>query len=217
MPANLVGRLSLATLGLAILATAAPAAHAQAHPKIQVEVSRDYTGGQTGYSGIASGAFETHTDGLVRHSVGASLLAPIAPRTSLRIGLLLSSKGFTERALIDGVTTRRKVDFVYLGAPIALGYNLVNTRRGLQPFAEVGILPEVLTRDDDESEYYDPDMRGVGLSYLFSVGLKYNLGDGRALVLAPEVRHGARGYSYRAPGRYDFTPSTGAIKLGFQF
>ncbi|HEX2080459.1 MAG TPA: hypothetical protein VHG08_22340 [Longimicrobium sp.] len=120
----------LAVLGLTLLATAAPAVHAQARPKIQVEVSRDYTGGQTGYSAIAVGSFETHTDGAVRHSAGASLLAPIAPRTSLRIGLLLSSKGFTERANIDNVITRRKVDFLYLGAPIALGYNLVNTRRG---------------------------------------------------------------------------------------
>ncbi|HEX2080460.1 MAG TPA: hypothetical protein VHG08_22345 [Longimicrobium sp.] len=79
------------------------------------------------------------------------------------------------------------------------------------------MLPEVLTRDDDGSRYFDPDMRGVGLSYLFSFGLKYDLGDGRALVVGPELRHGARGYSYRAPGRYDFLPSTGAIKLGVQF
>ena len=171
-------RAYLAVLGLALLAAATPA-----HGQYQVEVSMDHTGAAS-MSGIIAdgpgGGFQASQKEAVRYSVGASRLNRIAPRTSLRIGLLLSNKGFTERVTTPEGTSNREVDFLYLGAPITLGYNLVNTRRGLQPFAEVGVLPEVLTRDDDGSEYFDPDMKGVGISYLLSVGLKYNLGDGRA-------------------------------------
>jgi hypothetical protein len=215
MPANLVGTLSLTALGFAILA-AAPAAHAQEQPRWQIEASLDATGANNGYSLSGHGEnidirYTTH--GALRFSLGASRLAPLGPRTSLRLGLSASDKGFRERRRINGETSQVHVDLLYLGAPLALGYNLVNTRRGLLPFAEVGVVPELLVRDDD-SAYFDSDLERWGVSYLVSVGAKYNLDDGRALTIGPEFRHAAGGYSPR-PG--EFRPTTVGLKLGIQF
>ncbi|HEU0298900.1 MAG TPA: outer membrane beta-barrel protein [Longimicrobium sp.] len=216
MPANLVRGLSLATLGFALLAAAAPAAHAQAHPRWQVEASLDATGPNSYSSSIADGevTFKRSQLEAVRYSVGASRLARIGPRTSLRLGLSFSNKGFRERTETPTETTEIHVDLLYVGAPITLGYNLVNPRKGLLPYAEAGVVPELLVRDD-ESAHFDPILKDVGISYLFSFGAKYNLGDGRALTLGPEVRLSAAGYSPTGPG--EFRPETVGLKLGIQF
>ena len=47
--------------------------------------------------------------------------------------------------------------------------------------------------------------------------MKYNLGDGRAVMLAPELRYAAWDYSHRNPATVDFRPITTSLKLGFQF
>lgn len=215
MPAKLVRGLSLATLGLALLA-AAPAAHAQAQPRWQVEASLDHTGPNTYSSEIADGpaGFQRSQREAVRYSVGASRLARIGPRTSLRLGLSFSNKGFVERTETATETRVIHVDLLYVGAPVTLGYNLVNARKGLLPFAEAGVVPELLVRDD-ESAHFDPVLKDVGISYLFSFGAKYNLGEGRALTLGPEVRLAAGGYSSTGPG--EFRPQTVGLKLGIQF
>lgn len=216
MHATLVERLSLAALGCAILAAAAPAADAQGHLRWQVEASVDATGGSTASRGTADGPrpFTISQRETVRYSIGVSRLARLGPNTSLRLGLSLSNKGFTERTeTVDG-TTDVHIDLLYLGAPLAVGHNLVNTREGLLPFAEVGLVPELLVRDD-ESAHFDPRLTEVGISWLLGFGAKYNLGDGRALTLGPEVRFAARGYSRTGPG--EFHPQTIGLKLGVQF
>ncbi|HEX2080464.1 MAG TPA: outer membrane beta-barrel protein [Longimicrobium sp.] len=216
MPANLVGRLSLAALAFAFVPAAAPAADAQAQPRWQVEASLDATGPNS-YSGLVADGerpFTIKQREAVRYSVGASRLARLGPRASLRLGLSLSNKGFTERTeAVDG-TTDVHVDLLYLGAPIALGYNQVNPRKGLLPFAEAGLVPELLVRDD-ESAHFDPKLTDVGISWLLGFGAKYNLGDGRAVTLGPEIRFAARGYSRTGPG--EFRPQTVGLKLGIQF
>jgi hypothetical protein len=215
MPAPLVRHVPLAALALAILA-AAPAAHAQAQPRWQLDASLDHTGPSSYTSVIADGpsSFQRSQHEVVRYSVGASRLARLGPRTSLRLGLSLSNKGFGERTETQDQTTETHVDLLYLGAPITLGYNLVNPRKGLLPYAEAGVVPELLLRDD-ESAHFDPVLRDVGISYLFSFGAKYNLGEGRALTLGPEVRLAAHGYSPTGPG--EFRPQTVGLKLGIQF
>ena len=203
---------------LALVALAAPAARAQWQPRFQVEASLDHTGSASMVSAIAEtpvGGFERRQQETVRYSVGASALARIAPRTSLRLGLSLASRGFAERTTEDGRTRNDEVDFVYLGAPLTLGYNLVSASRGLRPFVEAGVVPELLVRQDESA--FDYDLRSVGLSYLVGFGVKYNLEGGRALVLAPEVRIAARDYSHDTPGTLEFRPISTGIKLGFQF
>lgn len=211
-------RTRAAVLGLFALAAAAPAARAQSFPLFQVEASLDHTGSEFMSSIIAegpSGGFELDQVEAVRYSVGASALARIAPRTSVRFGLSLSNKGFTERTTTGGETSRREVDLLYLGAPLTLGYNLINPRRGLKPFAEVGIVPELLVRQDESR--FGLDLRDTGLSYLFNIGVKYNLGDDRAVILAPELRYAAGEYSRDNPQTTDFRPITTGLKVGFQF
>jgi hypothetical protein len=155
----------------------------------------------------------------VRYSVGASRLTQVAPRVSVRFGLSLANKGFAERSrttTADGTrTSERQVDFLYLGAPITLGYNLVNRHPGLVPFVEAGVVPELLVRRDESAFQYD--LRDTGLSYLGSFGVKYNLESGRALVLAPELRIAAREYSNNTPGTLEYRPVSVGIKLGVQF
>jgi hypothetical protein len=215
-------RTRAAVLGLFALAAAAPEAQAQRQPRVQVEASVDHTGSEFMHGVIAdgpAGSAELKQKEAVRYSVGASGLARVAPRTSLRLGLLLTNKGFDERSTISSPTgtrtTERHVDLLYLGAPITLGYNVINPRRGLKPFAEAGVLPELLVRQDESD--FGLDLRDTGLSYLFNVGVKYNLGDGRAVMLAPELRYAAREYSRKNPATVDFRPITTSLKLGFQF
>ncbi|HEX6368172.1 MAG TPA: outer membrane beta-barrel protein [Longimicrobium sp.] len=216
MPTFSFGRAGAAAL--ALVALAAPAAHAQWQPRFQVEASLDHTGSASMSSVIAEapqGGFERRQKETVRYSVGASALARIAPRTSLRVGLSLASRGFAERTTEDGRTSENEVDFVYLGAPLTLGFNLINPGRGLKPFVEAGVVPELLVRQDESG--FDYDLRSVGLSYLVGFGVKYNLEGGRALVLAPELRIAARDYSHDTPGTLEFRPISTGIKLGFQF
>lgn len=222
MPTLAVRRSHAAVLALLALAAAAPAAHAQPYSRYQVEVSLDQTGSEFMHASLAlrtAGGSDVSQQEAVRYSVGASRLARVAPRTSLRFGLSLANKGFTERSTTfsaDGrQTSENHVDLLYLGAPLTLGYNLVNPRPGLLPVAEVGVVPELLVRQD--ASELDFDLRETGLSYLFNVGVKYNLEDGRALVLAPELRYAAREYSRSTPGTLEFRPITVALKLGVQF
>ena len=219
MPSLAFVRTPAAVLGLLALAVAAPAAHTQQpYARWQVEASLDHTGSSSMSSVIAEtpqGGFEHRQQETVRYSVGASALTRIAHRTSLRLGLSLASRGFAERTTQDGRTTDNEVDFMYLGAPLTLGYNLVNPGRGIRPFVEAGVVPELLVRQDESG--FDYDLRSVGLSYLVGFGVKYNLQGGRALVLAPEIRIAARDYSRDTPGTLEFRPISTGIKLGFQF
>lgn len=223
MPTLLARRSQAAVLALLALAAAAPAAHAQPYSKFQVEVSLDQTGSEFMHSRYALGASgaggEFSQREAVRYSVGASRLVRVAPRTSARFGLSLANKGFTERSTTLSATGSRTsenhVDLLYLGAPLTLGYNLVNPRPGLTPFVEAGVVPELLVRQD--ASELDFDLRRTGLSYLVNVGVKYNLEDGRALLLAPELRYAAREYSRPTPGTLDFRPITIGLKLGVQF
>lgn len=220
---TLVGRRShAAVLALLALAAAAPAVHAQPYSRYQVEVSLDQTGSEFMHSQIAdgpAGAAQRSQREAVRYSVAASRLARVAPRTSFRFGLSLANKGFTERSTTFSAageeTSENHVDFLYLGAPLTLGYNLVNPRPGVTPFVEAGVVPELLVRQDEGA--FDFDLRRTGLSYLVNFGVKYNLEDGRALVLAPELRYAAREYSRSTPGTLDFRPITIGLKLGVQF
>jgi hypothetical protein len=218
MPAPSFARSHRAVLALVVLATV-PLAHTQAHAQWQVEVSLDQTGSSSMHGVIAelpAGATELSQVEAIRYSVGASRLARIAPRTSFRFGLSLSNKGYTERYSETGSeTSDREVDLLYLGAPLTVGYNLVSTSPGLKPFAEVGIVPELLVREDESA--FDFDLRRTGISYLVNLGVKYNLESGRALVLAPEARFAAREYSGGGPGSMEFRPVTVGIKLGVQF
>jgi hypothetical protein len=218
MPTPLSARLLPSALALLVLA-AAPAVQAQAQPRWQVEVSLDQTGSQSMHGVIAdgpAGGSELSQVEAVRYSVGASRLARVAARTSLRFGLLLANKGYTERHSENGGDpSNRHVDLLYLGAPITVGYNLVNPHRGLAPFVEAGVVPELLLREDESA--FDFDLRRTGLSYLVNLGVKYNLESGRALVLAPEARFAARECSGGAPGSREFRPITVGIKLGVQF
>lgn len=205
-------------LGLLALAAAAPAARAQSQPGFQVEASLDHTGSSSMHSVIADGTdggFQLSQREAVRYSVGASRLARLAPRASLRFGVSLANKGFTERFTSNARTSERHVDLIYLGAPLALGYNLVNSRRGLVPFAEAGVVPELLLRRDESEFQYD--FRDVGVSYLLNLGVKYNFANGRALLLAPEARIAAREYSRDTPGGLEYRPTTVGLKLGVQF
>lgn len=221
MPTPVVRRSHAAVLALLALA-AAPAAHAQPYSRFQVEASLDQTGSHSMHSvfvhGPTSGGQISQREA-VRYSVAASALARVAPRTSFRFGLSLVNKGFTERSTTSSAageqTSENQVDLLYLGAPLTLGYNLVNPRPGMKPFVEAGVVPELLVRRD-ESEF-DFDLRKTGLSYLFNVGVKYNLEDGRALLLAPELRFAAREYSRPTPGTLEFRPITIGLKLGVQF
>lgn len=218
MPTPAFVRAHSAVLGLLVLAAAAPAAHAQQYPRYQVEASLDQTGSHSMYGVIAEGVTESqalHQVESVGYSVAASRLARIAPRTSLRFGLSLADKGYAERSTTGAGTTLRHVDIIYLGAPLTVGYNLVNPRRGVLPFIEAGVAPELLVRRDEGE--FDFDLRRTGISYLFNAGVKYGLPDGRALVLAPEARIAARKYSVDRPGAREFRPITVGIKLGFQF
>lgn len=216
------GRSRAVVMGLLVLAAAAPALHAQSQPRWQVEASLDQTGSTSVSARIADGPTSTsdiRQVEAVRYSVGASALARVAARGSLRFGLSLSNKGFTERSSAESAagtqTTERHVDLLYLGAPLTLGYNLANPRRGMVPVAEAGVVAEALLREDESA--FDYDLRDTGLSYLFNAGVKYTLADGRALVLAPELRIAARAYSREAPGALEFRPVTVGFKLGVQF
>lgn len=218
MPTLTFGRAYSVVLGLVVLAAAAPAAGAQSHPRWQVEASLDHTGSEfmhSVFAETATGGAELSQMETVRYSVGASRLARLAGQVNLRIGLSLSNKGFTEESTRGGETSERHVDLLYLGAPITLGYNLANGSRGIRPFVEAGIVPELLLRQDESA--FEMDLRRTGVSYLASVGAKYNLGDGRAIVLAPEIRIGARKYSRDTPGTVEYRPITTGIKLGVQF
>lgn len=222
MPTFVVRRSHAAVLALLALA-AAPAAHAQPYSRYQVEVSLDQTGSEFMHSRIADGppgaGGEFSQREAVRYSVGASRLARVAPRTSFRFGLSLANKGFAERSTTwsasGSQTSENQVDLLYLGAPLTLGYNLVNPRPGVKPFVEAGVVPELLVRQD--ATELDFDLRRTGLSYLVNFGVKYNLDDGRALMLAPELRYAARNYSRPTPGSFDFRPITVGLKLGVQF
>lgn len=232
MPTLVIGRSRAVVMGLAVLAAAAPAAQAQVHPQYQVEASLDQTGSHSMYMEIKdlpTGGHEVSQVESVGWSVAATRLARIAPRTSLRLGLSLANKGYEERALIltaasqapgspsysTAEETRRRIDLVYLGAPITLGYNLVNPRRGLKPIVEAGVVPELLVRREEGA--LDFDLRETGLSWLVNVGVKYNLGNGRAVVLAPEARIAAWGYSTGGPNKREYRPATVGMKLGVQF
>jgi opacity protein-like surface antigen len=211
-----------AVLALLALAAAPPAAHAQPYSRFQVEVSLDQTGSEFMHSQIVegpAGGREFSQREAVRYSVGASGLARVAPRTSFRFGLSLANKGFTERSSTFSATgtstSENQVDLLYLGAPLAVGYNLVNSRPGVKPFVEAGVVPELLVRQD--ASELDFDLRKTGLSYLVNLGVKYNLEDGRALMLAPELRYAVWEYSEPAPGGPEFRPITIGLKLGFQF
>jgi hypothetical protein len=218
MPSPTFVRSNLAMLTLLALATAAPAAHAQ----WQVEASLDQTGSTSMNSYISDGpptSGQLSQMETLRYSFGASRLARVAPRTSLRFGLSMANKGFAERSSTTSAAgtqrSEQQVDFLYLGAPLTLGYNLVNPHRGLVPFVEAGVVPELLVRRDESA--FDYDLRDVGLSYLVNLGVKYNLDGGRALVLAPEARIAAREYSRDTPGTLEYRPVSIGLKLGVQF
>jgi hypothetical protein len=198
MPALLFGRSRGVVMGLLVLAAAAPGAQAQSHPRWQVEASLDQTGASSMHSAVADGpnaTYELRQREAVRYSVGASRLARLAPRTSLRLGLSLSNKGFSERSSISSPTgtrtTERHVELLYLGAPLTLGYNLVSARRGIVPVAEAGVVAEVLLREDES--LFDYDLRKTGLSYLVNAGGQVH--DGRR----PRAGAGARAAHRRAP------------------
>jgi opacity protein-like surface antigen len=222
MPTLVVRRSHAAVLALLALVAAAPAAHAQPYSRYQVEVSLDQTGSQFMHSSMAlatgSGGQVSQQEA-VRYSVGASRLVRVVPRTSFRFGLSLANKGFTERSSTYSAagshTSENHVDLLYLGAPLTAGYNLVNPRAGVKPFVEAGVVPELLVRQD--ASELDFDLRRTGLSYLVNFGVKYNLEDGRALVLAPELRYAAWDYSRPTPGTLEFRPITIGLKLGVQF
>lgn len=214
----LVGRVRVVVLGLAALAVA-PAAQGQSYPGWQVEASLDHTGPGTVTGIIAetpTGGYQVNQTETVRYSVGASRLVWVLPRTSVRVGLSLANRGFSERTSTPTETSTREVDLLYLGAPITLGYNLVNASRGVRPVIEAGVVPELLVREDvgGIAQY---DLRDTGISWLVSMGLKYNTGNGRAVLLAPEARIAARDYSRPGPGMSDYHPVTVGLKLGVQF
>jgi hypothetical protein len=222
MPPQVFGQARSVVMGMLILAAAAPAAQAQSHPRWQVEASLDHTGASSMFVAIADGPTSTYESSQVealRYSVGASGLVRVAPRSSLRLGLSLSNKGFEERSSVSSAAgterSARQVDLLYLGAPLTLGYNLVNPRRGIVPVAEAGVVAEMLLREDES--LFDYDLRKTGLSYLFNAGVKYTMADGRALVLAPELRIAAHPYSREIPSGLEFRPVTVGFKLGFQF
>ncbi|HYR10391.1 MAG TPA: outer membrane beta-barrel protein [Longimicrobium sp.] len=215
------GRMHAAAASLVLLASAAPAASGQSHPQYQVEASLHQTGSRSMYSEIAHGplsSVDLRQVESVSWSASATRLVPVQRRTSLRLGLSVVNKGWAEqvtRTGVEGGTVRRHRDIVYLGAPLTLGYNLVTPRRGVMPFVEAGISPELLMWMDDGE--FDLDLRGTGLSYLVSFGVKYGLKDGRAVVLAPEGRFAAVRYSRGEPGEMEYHPITVGIKLGVQF
>jgi hypothetical protein len=219
MPTFVFGRSRAVVMGMLMLAAAAPAAQAQSNVRWQVEASLDQTGATSMHGVIAdgptssSGAWQQEA---VRYSVGASALARVAPHGSLRLGLSLSNKGFTERLTTSSPTgdqtSERNVDLLYLGAPLTLGYNLASARRGIVPVAEAGVVAEVLLREDES--LFDYDLRKTGLSYLFNAGVKYTTASGRALVLAPELRIAAQPYSRETPSGLEFRPVTVGLKLG---
>ncbi|WP_420128659.1 hypothetical protein [Longimicrobium sp.] len=222
MPTLVSGRWRAAVMGVLLLAAAAPTAQAQSHPRWQVEASLDHTGSSSMFSVIADGpsaTFDVRQKETVRYAMGVSRLAPLTPRSALRVGLSLSNKGFAEQTTLSNATStrtaERQVDLLYLGAPITLGYNLVNPRRGIVPVAEAGVVAVVLLREDESA--FDYDLRRTGLSYLINAGARYTLADGRALVLTPELRVAARAYSRQTPGSLEFRPVTVALKLGFHF
>jgi Outer membrane protein beta-barrel domain len=223
MPTQVFGRSRAVVMGMLVLAAAAPAAaQAQSHVRWQVEASLDQTGATSMHDLIADGptaTYDTRQMEAVRYSVGASGLARVAPHASLRLGLSLSNKGFTERVTTSSPagnqTSERNVDLLYLGAPFTLGYNLASARRGIVPVAEAGVVAEVLLREDDS--VFEYDLRKTGLSYLFNAGVKYTSASGRALVLAPELRIAAQPYSRATPGGPEFRPVTVGLKLGVQF
>jgi hypothetical protein len=219
MPGLMVGRVRAVVLGVMAAVAAAPAAQGQAYPRWQVEASLDHTGSASAYGVIADGVgggYEVVQMEAVRYSVGVSRLTRVIPRTSLRVGLSLANRGFTERTRTPTETEYHEVDLLYLGAPVTVGYNLVNASPGLRPVVEAGVVPEVLLRGDAVSEF-DYDLSSTGLSWLVSMGLKYNLRNGRSLLLAPELRMAARGYSRRGVGLAEYEPSTLGLKLGVQF
>lgn len=208
-------------MGMLMLAVA-PAAHGQSHVRWQVEASVDQTGATSMHDVIADGPTSTYESSqleAVRYSVGASALARVATHGSLRLGLSLSNKGFTERLTTSSSagnqTSERNVDLLYLGAPLTLGYNLASARRGIVPVAEAGVVAEVLLREDES--LFDYDLRKTGLSYLLNAGVKYTTAGGRALVLAPELRIAAQPYSRETPAGREFRPVTVGLKLGVQF
>jgi opacity protein-like surface antigen len=223
MPTLLVRRSHAAALALLAAAAAAPAAHAQPYSRYQVEVSLDQTGSESMHSKFALGTPGAGGDlsqrEAVRYSVAASRLMRVTPRTSFRFGLSLANKGFTERSTTYSATgsqtSENQVDLLYLGAPLTLGYNLVNPHPGVKPFVEAGVVPELLVRQD--ATELDFDLRKTGLSYLVNFGVKYNLEDGRALMLAPELRYAAHNYSRPTPGTFEFRPISIGLKLGVQF
>ena len=216
MTAPLVQRMSLATLGLAILAAAAPAAHAQAQPRWQVEASLDQTGPSSYVNAIVDpSTFRRSQQEVVRYSVGASRLARLGPRTSLRLGLSFSNKGFEERTTTGGHTSTRRVQMLYLGVPLTLGYNLVDARPGRRMIAEAGVVPELLLREGHNELGWD--LRPSGLSYLLRVGAKFDLKDGRALVVGPELRWAATDYARHPPQVNDLRPATVGLKAAIQF
>lgn len=219
MPALLVGSVRVVGLALAALAVAAPAARGQSYAGWQVEASLDHTSNSTVIAEIAespNGAVEARQLEVVRYSVGASRLVRVLPGTSLRFGLSLANRGFAERTTTLSETSTREVDLLYLGAPITLGYNMVNASRGLHPVVEAGVVPELLLRED-ESELAEYDLSQTGISWLVSAGVKYNLKGGRALLLAPEARFAARDYSRPTPQTLDYRPITVGLRLGVQF
>lgn len=214
-----VGRARAVVLALVALAAAAPVAHGQSYPHWQVEASLDHTGSSsmsTVFAEGPAGGFQISQQEAVRYSVGASRLVRVLPRTSLRLGLSLANRGFAERTTTPTETSTREVDLLYLGAPITLGYNLVNASRGLRPVIEAGVVPELLVRED-ASDFVEYDLRDTGISYLVSMGFKYNMEGGRAVLLAPEARFAAGDYSRPGPGRLDYHPMTVGLKLGVQF
>ncbi|HEU4880605.1 MAG TPA: outer membrane beta-barrel protein [Longimicrobium sp.] len=219
MPTHVFGRSRAVVMGMLMLAVA-PAAQAQS--RWQVEASLDQTGSTSMHGVIADGptsSYDAWQEEAVRYSVGASALARVASHGSLRLGLSLSNKGFTERVTTSSPTgnqtSERNVDLLYLGAPLTLGYNLASARRGIVPVAEAGVVAEVLLREDDS--VFEYDLRDAGLSYLVNAGVKYTLADGRALVLAPELRIAAQPYSRETPNGREFRPVTVGLKLGVQF
>lgn len=218
MPTLLSGRAHAALAALLALAAAAPAAHAQQSPRWQLEASLDATGPNSYYSAIADGVdggFTLKQEEAVRYSVGAARLVRVTPRVSVRLGLSLSNKGFEERTETPTETTVNHVDLLYLGTPLTLGYNVVNGNPGLKAFAEAGLVPEVLLRQD-ESEF-GLNLRAYGVSWLAGFGVKYNLGDGRAVTIGPEARFSLGGYTWNTPNTTHFHPQTVGLKLGLQF
>ncbi len=226
------GRSVFVLFGVALLLPCAFAvtADAQSQPKYQVEFSLDRTGAHYLF-GIQilypDREYLMAQNENVTLSLAATRLTSLAGRLSVRYGLSLADKGYQENLLhmdfVEGTFERstRDIRLLYLGAPVTLGFNLVNPRKGLKPFAEAGVSPDLLIHRE-RSEFLNFDLRSAGVSYLFSAGLKYNFGDGRSLVLTPEVRVAAVNYAGtgepESPARpRDFRPIATGIKLGFQF